>query len=931
MIVMAMVVMHNSSAMLALRESDKNSNKISKNLRKLLSGMKINAAGDDASGYAISERMRVRIRALDKAYENTKTGFNMIDTASKAVQEQLELMKGIKEKVINAHNDTNTDMDRLTLQKEIDHSFEQIQNIAYETTYNGKHLLSGGDHVKESAFAWEVTDEAVKVEGSDDLNVIPDNYDVLDEQEGAFDVFSLYKTNTSTDGGKTGLVTAAPWVVKTENLVNLQRAKFEATFNYDNVEDMDAKGVRVKCVNGNEASADFVFTRTTGRKYNTSGSVNEVNIASCTTVAEAVDKLASAINSAFSSYATVAASGNKITLISKCDTAQGNSNSIEGLNLVGGDVISGIDRTAATATGAVFGSFSGGSDASGIVGDLDNPYQPATPATATVTGLSSANAGSGFVIKLSRGQVYIRLNNGSDGPSYNESDKTWTIGKNASFTDQKLGNVLISMSGGTMTITTPTGARYNRSSFIDGISAATSTITTYTTVSGANMTKTSTVAVVSPSKYILDVSAYKGNTNSEDLEEFIQSLTGITNNYFHVTTDTQVGPWSCYCEFIDTGSRSAVAGVSKAGYDTIDLNNMRRAVLSGKDIATAFAETVINSGYMSRFATLYKDGDDVIGVAFENSYSKLADDIFVDRDATLGYYEIDFSTVDTSDISQLNEKGFRFYCATDDLQWYNFLFDDGSEERPKRAKSGTAALDINTATIDISKITDTASLVKAIYKDGDAMMADMNHYYRLSLKADDDSKLIVYDNRRYDISVPRYYGDKYNERGAKIADGVLDNVVKSYRNVMQKKIVIQDTDKASQHTCFYINQTTLDQLFEYKVGSDDIFKYRISDARTREKFLGNDETGEKGMLDTAINHLIDAQTLLGAQAARLEATGENLTVATENEQISESVIRDANMAKEQVEYAKVHILMQAAQSMLAQANQNSGEVLRLLQ
>lgn len=381
----------------------------------------------------ISERMRVRLRALDRAKENTNTGFNMLDTASQAVQEQLDIMKSIKEKVINAHNDTNTDIDRQTLQKEIDHCFNEIQAIAYETTYNGKRLLSGGDYVKESVFAWEVTDEVVKVEGSDELNVIPDNFDVLDGLEGAFDVFSLYKTNTSTDGGKTGLVTAAPWEVQTENLVNIQKAQLEVTFNYTDVADMDATGVLVGCHNDENGTweASYAFTNTTGRTYKTT--VNEVNISTCTTVAEAVSKLADTINRGFSSVVTATADGNKITLTSKADTAKGDDNYFQGREIAGGSVTSGVNRAGAVATGASFGTFSGGSDASGIPGDLDSPYQAATPASAIITGLSSAASGSGFVISIPRNVVYIRLKDGSDAPVYNESDKTWTVGKNASF------------------------------------------------------------------------------------------------------------------------------------------------------------------------------------------------------------------------------------------------------------------------------------------------------------------------------------------------------------------------------------------------------------------------------------------------------------------------------------------------------------------
>lgn len=114
-------------------------------------------------------------------------------------------------------------------------------------------------------------------------------------------------------------------------------------------------------------------------------------------------------------------------------------------------------------------------------------------------------------------------------------------------------------------------------------------------------------------------------------------------------------------------------------------------------------------------------------------------------------------------------------------------------------------------------------------------------------------------------------------------------------------------------------------------GSDDIMNYTILIAENREKLLGDDKKGEVGMIDTAINNLLEAQTLLGVQASRLEYDKGNLVTSVANEQSSESNIRDADMARENVEYTKYSILTQASQAMLAQANQNVSSVLSLLQ
>ena len=139
---MAMVVKNNMSAVNTLNILNKNQSALAKSLQKVSSGMKINDAGDDASGYAISERMRVQIRSLDQDNQNTQNGNSMMKTAEGAVASTVEILKTLKEKAINAANDTNTDEDRRTIQKEINQMVDQIDDNAL-ATYNGKYLVDG--------------------------------------------------------------------------------------------------------------------------------------------------------------------------------------------------------------------------------------------------------------------------------------------------------------------------------------------------------------------------------------------------------------------------------------------------------------------------------------------------------------------------------------------------------------------------------------------------------------------------------------------------------------------------------------------------------------------------------------------------------------------------------------------------------------------
>ena len=155
---MAMVVKNNMSAISTLNTLNKNSSALAKSLEKVSSGMKINSAADDASGYAISERMRVQIRSLDQANSNTQAGNSMMKVAEGAVSSTVDILKTLKEKVINAANDTNTDADRQTIQKELNQSIDQIDDNA-NVTYNGKYLVDGSKNTKGDATCTHLTNQ----------------------------------------------------------------------------------------------------------------------------------------------------------------------------------------------------------------------------------------------------------------------------------------------------------------------------------------------------------------------------------------------------------------------------------------------------------------------------------------------------------------------------------------------------------------------------------------------------------------------------------------------------------------------------------------------------------------------------------------------------------------------------------------------------
>lgn len=140
---MAMTILNNSAANLTLGELNKNINKVGKQLSKVSSGQKIVYAGDDASGYGISEGMRAKIRSLEQDVKNVQNGSSMLKVALGGIQEIVDELRELKELAINAANDSNTDEDRAAMQKVLKQKQENIDQIATTTSFNSKTMLDG--------------------------------------------------------------------------------------------------------------------------------------------------------------------------------------------------------------------------------------------------------------------------------------------------------------------------------------------------------------------------------------------------------------------------------------------------------------------------------------------------------------------------------------------------------------------------------------------------------------------------------------------------------------------------------------------------------------------------------------------------------------------------------------------------------------------
>lgn len=138
-----MIINHNISAMNTYRQLTINNSAQAKSLEKLSSGYRINRAGDDAAGLAISEKMRGQIRGLDMAQKNAQDGISLIQTAEGALNETHSILQRMRELAVQSANGTNTDNDRAEIQKEVAQLTSEVDRIASQTQFNTKNLLTG--------------------------------------------------------------------------------------------------------------------------------------------------------------------------------------------------------------------------------------------------------------------------------------------------------------------------------------------------------------------------------------------------------------------------------------------------------------------------------------------------------------------------------------------------------------------------------------------------------------------------------------------------------------------------------------------------------------------------------------------------------------------------------------------------------------------
>lgn len=216
-----MRINHNIAALNTHRQLNSASNAQAKSMEKLSSGLRINRAGDDAAGLAISEKMRGQVRGLEQASRNSQDGISLIQTAEGALNETHDILQRMRELVVQGGNmGTNETEDLTAIQDEYKQLADEIDKISDRTQFNGKTLLNGD-------FATGTADLVFQI-GANDTQQLKLNIDAMDSTTLGVDATTIDVSAFAAGADTDAALTAIDGAIDT---VSAQRSSLGATQN----------------------------------------------------------------------------------------------------------------------------------------------------------------------------------------------------------------------------------------------------------------------------------------------------------------------------------------------------------------------------------------------------------------------------------------------------------------------------------------------------------------------------------------------------------------------------------------------------------------------------------------------------------------------------------------------------------------------------
>ena len=845
---MAMTIQHYGSAMLTLGEVAKNNSAMTKNLKKLASGQKINSAGDDASGYAISEKMRVRIRALEQDTRNTQTGSSMLRVAEGGVQSIIDELRTLKELALNAANDTNTDLDRATIQKEFDQRRANIDNIAVETNYNGKILLNGDFRA--------TIDTGVPIR-----TLVSTNTDTTTTTVGPT------SASTTAQTGTTGPTTTTQEISRTTTGPVRQDTEPSTGTTTETSATTTATDTSVVGTTGPTAlpptTTTDAVTTTAADTPSPGQSTDTITTTSVTTnVTESTEtKRTTTTQTYTTTTTTVTSTPVEVEVDAPVTTIPNGTTSITS---------SGVYKFASDYTGTLTISASdvtliGAGSTLNNVYIVDNGVDTLSIKDLVINNTQEDKSAIAFDSTNTNNKLRLLGTNSISNNKYSTYKAIINVGGGLSIVgsgsltmnglaDAKKGAMIGTDANGTcgdisigqgVTITTTQNTGSGIGSGVDGTCGNISIGT------GANVSISLTGTGAAAG-----IGAFYPSSSSR------VSHCGDITIYSGATVTTSVSGGGA-----GLGSGDGYYGLSECG-----------------DITIYSGATVTATGS-------YRNQPAHIGTGYKNS--KCGDITIYDG------ANITAARIGTG-VGSNNTVGTITNPKTPATTQNGGELDTTNPLKTKVTKYDVTTTVVVTETTTVSTV-DNTTTTKDTTTTTDTEIVT-NIYDETVPETEQGNPLVI------------HHGTRANE--------AMHVHLEDMRTTALKGVIPNDED-AEQ-----LSKLSATEAAALQAVLDEAKDMTLDDVSVNPRESANVAIR---VVDGAIQYALDQATTIGAYISRLGFTESNLVTATENTIQSESTIRDADMAKEMAEYTKNNVLLQASQSMLAQANQNTSTVLGLLQ
>lgn len=1028
-----MRINHNIAALNTYRQLTTNSTAGSKSLEKLSSGLRINRAGDDAAGLAISEKMRAQIRGLNQAQRNAQDGISMIQTTEGALNEAHSILQRMRELSAQAANDTNVAVDREEIQKEIIQLTSEINRIGNTTEFNTQSLLKGKNvAVVETAAQLNTITDGVAGVAAGEISAIVTNQNSIKASTSSL---TLQASSSQSTGSVSNFTVTTSSVAGQKATVNLSNGmNFTAS----------ASGV---AKNGLTIEMKQATAGTTTTSMTKSGNIWTIEVGTNADGSSVVSNRGELYN-AIKDSATYGAFSADFTLAIPDNTSAGLAPFSTGVSAGGVDEVRGdYSFTLATKFSEAGDTISfGGKTFTAVIGTADvtkGEFSIGADAAAVAASTADTQAASLKATILHATQLGGRF---ADNASATNVITLKEVAGQATGTDVAAPVISGAGTDDKLTITDASGRNLKTVTLANAPTAAAGADAKATTgaavagfalSAGANGTDLNGVKVtfnISESTMATDV------TTSWDSENGVLTVSGNVNS-------TATGMSDTLQSAIETGLKAAgfAAGTGMAGdAGTTDLTTDTGA---GAVAALAGQTLTFGSGTKALAANQLQvkneNGNLTIYLAQDNASKNTADKIqeairglglegqdftqytvtssgnwdtatlgnrLTDANSTFvggtfgveGQYEFDVTKAfEAGDIVEI--KGQRFVAVASGAQATEGQFNVSGGDAAAQALALRDAISLNEALKDSFRVSGTGT--KIVLEEARATGVDLKQS-DLSVRSTgvqgeytvDQSELLedgatfILDGEEIAVSSKNQHVGYGNGTAIKVADTAaaqsqaLADAINTNANLKGKytasvaadgSLKLTQSELATSDTAPAVstkNSSKGDFTATFQIGANSGQSMTITVGDMRASALGVSGDGSVGtvaasngavasytavsnvnsgsdnksiefaldvttsekasaalsVINDAIERVSSQRSQLGAFQNRLEHTINNLGTSAENLVASESRIRDVDMAAEMMEFTKNNILSQAAQAMLAQANQQPQGVLQLL-